>query len=323
MWPEPPANAELAETMFGRMAVPDAPQDLIGRSLVTHGEWAGVEIALAQLALRPADTVYDVGAYLGTFSLGAAAAGVARIVAVEPSPEIVPLLRFNLSRNCPISYAVVAAAVGTQNGRAAIADTPADNLGGRSWRPLDPGEGGDGDAAILSLPSLRRAHGDYSVLKLDVEGAERAALLGDAEWIAATRPLLWIECNETPRALDLLATLQDLGLEVVYAAWLAFYDDNFLGCLEHPYPIACEAALVAGSRERLAPLLARRPDDVAMIKPVRSAADLREAMWRTPRSGAPAWRAMSRLELYGVLQRANLGQRGETFLRADAGAEQA
>lgn len=48
-----------------------------------------------KVAFKPKDVVVDIGAYVGTFSLMAAAAGVRRVLACEPSPRQLAILRRN------------------------------------------------------------------------------------------------------------------------------------------------------------------------------------------------------------------------------------
>lgn len=70
----------------------------------THDEtilrevWDEDEYPLAGMELGPGAVVVDAGAQIGTFTLLAAATG-ARVVALEPSPLNLPLLRRNLADN--------------------------------------------------------------------------------------------------------------------------------------------------------------------------------------------------------------------------------
>ena len=54
-------------TIYGKMAVPDWPDDLIVRSLDSLGEWAYLEQQILAQLVRTDDVLWDGGAFLGTF----------------------------------------------------------------------------------------------------------------------------------------------------------------------------------------------------------------------------------------------------------------
>ncbi len=152
-------------------------------------------------ALREIETVVDVGAHEGRWS--SAVLSLARprhLIAVEPSPQVLPSLHERL-RGFPA--VVVAAAIGNSIGDATLKISKNSYL----TSVLNPrsqemnalyGEGYDVAHEVVvpmtTLDEVTRGIGDVSLVKLDVQGAERAAIEGGSTTLARTRWLL-IETN--------------------------------------------------------------------------------------------------------------------------------
>jgi FkbM family methyltransferase len=122
-----------------------------------------------------ARTIVDVGANIGAATVWMAGrAPHARVVAVEPSPHALPLLRENVAANgltdrVTIVPCAIAAAPGTV--RLSAAGT---SVSGRVVADGTPPSGGDDLVAARTLPSVLRDAGveTVDILKLDCEGAE-------------------------------------------------------------------------------------------------------------------------------------------------------
>lgn len=302
-----------AETIYGSLLMPLAPKDLISRALIQLGEWGYAEPLLLAALVRPGDHLFDVGAYLGTFSLGlAGVAPLGQLTAIEANPAISSLLAENLRLNSPCRARVATVAVAREEGWVQVAVADGDNLGATRFRLA-----GAGVAALpaRSLRQLRDEHGNYDILKLDIEGFEKEALLGDADYIREARPVIFAECNEDAASLGILEALVWLGYAPVYLAYPAFRRDNYKGCSNHFYPIAYEAALLAAAPDRLAHLHASLPGEDIIIRPVDTADALRHALWDTPRWGNVEWFSLSRAELMARLGRCERGEAFASFLQ--------
>ena len=292
-----------------------APEvDLISRSLSVLGEWCYAEPLLLAPMLNPDDLLYDVGGFLGTFSLGLAGlTPLAQIVAVEGNPLVQPLLKQNLAANAPCPVMVCSVAVGQREGWLKVDDGAASgNFGATAFVSATATDAGAVRATTLA--HLRKEHGDYSVLKLDIEGMEREALLGDEAYIRKTQPVIWAECNETAASYDLLSALVWLGYEPIYIAFPAFRRKNFNISSDLIYPMAYEAALLAAPAGRLARFTGKVDSEEPIVRPVRGKHDLRMAMWSTPRWGNTDWASLSRPELYALLGHTMKGTVIEDFL---------
>lgn len=309
------SDLQRVDTIYGLIEAPNNADDLITRFLVWYGEWAFCEPLLLGPMLPENATVFDVGAFIGTFSLGIAMRRAKRVVAIEANPAVYPTLKRNLKACCRADHETVMAAVGASEGLAGRAKTNPTNLGATAWSPATAAQIADGEVVPLkTLAGLRVEHGDYDLLKLDVEGGERDALLGDLEWITANRPIIWAECNEDAASLELADLLVSAGLNPHFVAYPAFRARSHRQASEDIFPIAYEAALLAAPPITLSRLDSHIVGEDLLIRPIESGRALREMLWRTPRWGLGEWLGLSRVEAIALLGRYHRGERFDKFL---------
>ncbi len=316
--PGPEVGAVRVESLYGPLSCPDWPDDLILRTLRDHGEWGAVEAELAARILPEGGRLWDVGAFLGTFSLGVSRLRTpGSVLGVEANPDLLPHLGANLRQGLSCPSALVGAGVGMRPGWLSLVPESAGsgNRGAQSYRFHERPEEADGAAVpCRTLAQLREAHGDYDLLKLDIEGAELDAIRGDYRYLKERRPILWIECNETRASLEVLSALRSLDYEPLYIAFPAFRRANFKGDPDPIYPMAYEAALVAARPERLAAVDWAIAGEEIIVRPVATHFDLRRALFDTPRWSLRDWTDLGRAELIARLTRAHAGQGLGSFL---------
>ncbi|MGH7445239.1 MAG: FkbM family methyltransferase [Longimicrobiales bacterium] len=155
----------------------------------------------------PGALVWDVGAHKGYVALALARAVGAdgHVVAVEPAPDNLRLLRRHLQWNHIRNTRVIEAAVGAVEGTAFF--------GGDGSSIAYHIGGGDLPVRLTTLPAMMPESGARApdLLKLDVEGEEARALaaagaaLGDhtAVCVAVHSPALYQECAEVLRGRGL------------------------------------------------------------------------------------------------------------------------
>lgn len=295
-------------TIYGPMSVPPG-EDLIACTLASHGEWSYAEAQLLAPLSRPTDAVWDIGAHIGTFSLGLAGlAPPARVVAIEASGAAFSLLDENFARNLAVPFDIRNLAVTRTTGgqlRALVAQPG--NAGSTRFTPAGPEAAGDAVPG-RSLRDLRAELGDYDMLKLDIEGAELDALRGDLDYLRARKPVIWAECNESPASLPLFGALKWLGYQPLYVAYPAFRQRNFNACPEPPFPCAYEAGLLAAPAERLATFKPQVAGEDLIVRPLATSFDLCRALWDTPRWAKGEWARLSRPELIARLGRVSAGK---------------
>jgi FkbM family methyltransferase len=133
------------------------------------------ELALLKSRITPGFTFVDVGANVGGYALFVAAhAGpTARILALEPQPEIFDRLTYNIRQNPFGTVKAIACAVADKTGELTLFLDPRNN-GESSVKIVGPNETDAIRVPAVTLLDLLQAENFTQVdaVKLDVEGAE-------------------------------------------------------------------------------------------------------------------------------------------------------
>jgi FkbM family methyltransferase len=188
-----PRQLVEVEATFGRMFAFE--DDLATSQIREFGNHTRPEIAFLLSVVQPGDSVFDIGAHIGTFTIPLAnrvGAG-GRVLAVEGAAANFEVLRANLDRLRPPAEvtalnAVVAAADAQP---LAIRHQPGNT--GASF--FVPGDSGGAETPLVSLDELARRYFAPRVLKIDIEGMEHAALHGSA-LLRQARPIIYAEVSE-------------------------------------------------------------------------------------------------------------------------------
>lgn len=160
--------------------------------------------------------VYDIGANIGYHTLlFAAMAKRGRVYAFEPLPEVMQTLRRNLSANGIENVSTVQKVVASDTGSIAIGRSIYYDQAAVAWA-------GHGNVTIqceaVSLDDFI-ADGNVppTVLKIDVEGAEREVLTGAIGVLARYKPLVVCESHGSECAQQVYELLRRLGYELFRA----------------------------------------------------------------------------------------------------------
>ncbi len=150
----------------------------------------------------PTDTVYDIGANVGVFSLALAAGPSDRdIVAVEPAPPVVDRLRANVRLNgLEDQIRVAALGLGDKRGTHSFYLSTYSELSGYDRASATRWEAAVAEetrAPMRRLDDLVASYPAPDVLKIDVEGAGPAVLRGGRRVLRASAPTVFLEIHET------------------------------------------------------------------------------------------------------------------------------
>lgn len=195
---------EVASTCEGFCMYVDATDYAVGHTVARTGIYEPHVSATLRRVLPGGATFVDVGANIGWFSLLAASlvGATGRVVAIEPNPQNVSLVRQSAVANGFTNIDVLAVALAERPMAVAL---ETDGSNGRiipiEAPPPAPVRASFVVAAYPLDDLLARLSIDHvDVIKIDVEGAEPMVLRGGAATIRSSRPVLITEFF--PLALD-------------------------------------------------------------------------------------------------------------------------
>ena len=136
------------------------------------------DLTAAARAAAGAPVLVDCGADIGTISVlvTARSSRVGRVLAIEPDPDSHAFLERNMQR-LPVDASALRAAVADFSGRGRLRRPHDDADRHAQYLAPDP----DGDVPVVTIDDLGIEAGASVILKLDLEGGERAALRGALE----------------------------------------------------------------------------------------------------------------------------------------------
>lgn len=165
----------------------------LGLALYRYG-FSPPEARLVQMILRPGDVFLDGGANVGLFTLIAAAAvgTTGRVIACEPVPETIALLKANVGLNRFHWVEAYDVALGEAPGDAELFSF-GPGAGLSSFAPESRAGSVRLPVRVVTLDALiSSSPRPVRLVKLDIEGAEGRALLG-AEGLLQSKPDFLIE----------------------------------------------------------------------------------------------------------------------------------
>ena len=186
----------------------------IGLPLSIKGEYEPKETLLFLETVKTGDTVWDIGANVGYYTVLAAkiAGAKGKIIAFEPDEENAKLLKENLELNKCQNVVVRPEAVFETNGRIGF-NLEKNNKGDSSVAKDDAGKISVPCVTIDSFFSSERELSP-SVIKMDIEGAEIQALRGGTKTLLSLKKIkLFIEYN--PASLKKLGNNPESLLELL------------------------------------------------------------------------------------------------------------
>jgi FkbM family methyltransferase len=164
-----------------RMTI-DADDAGISRSLLLFGTREVDHKVMLEKIVRPGMCIFDIGGNIGYYPLMELALlkGSGALIAVEPSPSNVALLKRNLRLNGYDDVPVIEAAVSSKSGKRAFYLSEQSNLGtfhpnGSAANTLT---GGSIEVETVTVPMLAKKYGKPDLMRMDVEGHEVEILNG-------------------------------------------------------------------------------------------------------------------------------------------------
>jgi FkbM family methyltransferase len=148
------------------------------------------------------DTVYDIGANIGyvTLSLAKRVGSEGRVVAFEPVPRNVDLLRKSIEINGLKNVQIFDLAASDNSGQTVIRLHRNWSTASLVWHQHDPAVT-ELVIRTVAIDELFEAGklGHPRFVKIDVEGAEGFVVRGMRRTIASSQPVLFVECSDVGR----------------------------------------------------------------------------------------------------------------------------
>lgn len=157
-------------------------------------------------ALNPGDTVIDIGANIGVYTIRSAmrVGPTGRVIALEPLPTTADRLRRNIARNKVTNTMVIEAGIADRDGEAFLYEhgrQSSASICGDSAGPRYRVQVRTVDSLVKELALSR-----VDWIKVDIEGAEPMALIGMKNTIQQFAPRMLVENNAS--AADSIAILR-------------------------------------------------------------------------------------------------------------------
>jgi FkbM family methyltransferase len=223
-----------------------------GRRIFAYGFCEPAARAMRWL-LRPGDVVIDAGANIGLFTVLAAGhvGPDGRVIACEPSPTTMELLRRNVAQNDFDWVELREVALAESPGRLEMhVFTP-----GSGYSSFAPADAGASRPVEVSVTTLDDVAGDLldrtRIVKLDIEGAELRALRGASRLLEHARPdfIVELEPEHLERQGSTVEEVRTLFEDAAYGAY-AIGEKGFeplQGAWQRP---AADPNIVVRPRER-------------------------------------------------------------------------
>lgn len=209
----------------------------VGRSLQVYGEYCRDESRMLRQLVHPGDTVMEIGANIGSHTVGLAKAvgPQGRVLAFEPQRACFALLQSQIALNELTNVLAFNQGAGDRSSTFYVPQidyTAAKNFGGVALaeRPSPDHEA----VAVVRLDDCCR---DLKVhlLKIDVEGMESQVVDGARGLITASRPRLYVENDRIAKSPALIRRLFDLDYRLWWHLPALFHPDNFFGVPENVF----------------------------------------------------------------------------------------
>jgi FkbM family methyltransferase len=209
----------------------------VGPAIATYGEFSAHERDFLLQLCAPGDVVFEAGANIGahTVELARRVGPRGAVFAFEPQRVVFQALCANVAINSLANVYCHWAALGEAEGRIEVPYLdPAlpQNFGG-----LSLGGGSERAESVacltldryLDLPRLR-------LVKIDVEGMERAVIRGGQRLLAKFKPLLYVENDRVEHSESLMRLLDGLGYDLHWHRPPLYSKHNFYGVAENIFP---------------------------------------------------------------------------------------
>ncbi|MGU3329547.1 FkbM family methyltransferase [Methylobacterium mesophilicum] len=306
-------HGQKTDSRYGNVSLLGS-DDLVSRSIIDYGEWAYLEVIFLSQFVDSQSYIWDLGAFIGSFSLGIAQFKPGYLLSVEADRGTFQYLEENIISNIKTNYTLLNKACGPMG------------VTHGSMRRDDPSNSGannvdfcvDGDVDTVEVISLDRLLGEFgspTLIKIDIEESEFLFLGQHVDWLRKCSVNIYMECNEALSSFECAKLFLEAGRDVYFFSFPAFNLANYSLNPTVFLPGAHEAGLLTVPRGHKVELRNELIESECRLKSISSLTDLAQALHLTPRWAPAALCNLSRPEL--LAWAAQTGVSGEKILGFD------
>jgi len=227
----------LVDTKYGPMLA-NRHDRYIGQALIEYGEYSDPETQLLLQLIRKPGTIVEVGANIGSQTVGLARAAWAvgaNVVAFEPQPFVFQNLCANLALNALANVTAWPFACSDKRGTVWLKCPDYQHDGNFGEVAVHMQMMKDGmQTFCVRLDDM--LHGrNVSLLKVDVEGCELQVLQGAQQVLDSQRPALYVENDRYTHSPALINYLWAQGYRLWWHIIPLFNPENFRGKKDNIY----------------------------------------------------------------------------------------
>jgi FkbM family methyltransferase len=231
------------ETEFGIMRYFECDEP-IGVALKTYGEWGNSELDLIKTLVRPGDVILQVGAHIGALTVPFAhlVGANGSVVAVENESRLFETLQVNV-KEAACTNVVCESSIPFAKGENSSAPAPGYDEMGRVIPTPDKQTLLTGAYPMSFDARAATRLSNCRLIYLDCREAISKVMVSVRPILKATRAILFVRCDDTEEAAQLLLSLQREYDTYLFAAPL-FNADNFRRESRNIFGVARRAFLV-------------------------------------------------------------------------------
>ncbi len=176
---------------------------VVSQELIVSGKWEEYETELFKKHIKPGDTVVDIGAHIGYYTLIAArlVGNNGKVYAFEPDPKNFQILEKNVAQNGYHNVVLVNKAVADKSGNAQLF-LNSENSGDHRIFESDHGRKSIAITTTTLDDFFKNQDKKVDLIKMDIQGAEARAFQGSTRTLAKNKHMTLIT-EFYPQALQL------------------------------------------------------------------------------------------------------------------------
>jgi FkbM family methyltransferase len=209
----------------------------VGQAIEGYGEYNGEEASFLKRLTKRGDTVIEVGANIGSHTVGLAnvVGPKGRVYAFEPQRACYALVQAQIALNRLTNTIAYNEGVGRERGKLFVPYVNYEATGNFGGVSLTHEAGPAAEPVDIVTLDDRFPDINPAMMKIDVEGMEEDVIRGGLNLIRRCHPLLYVENDRVDRSRSLIALLLEEGYRLWWHIPKLFSADNYFKVEQNIY----------------------------------------------------------------------------------------